>query len=465
MEEEDVLDTWFSAAIWPLEPLSFFNDTENFYRRYPTDLLITGFDILFFWVARMSMLGLKLTQQVPFKKVLITGLIRDNQGQKMSKSKGNILDPLHLIQGVSFDDLLSSRTISLMQPKMLESITRATKKEFPSGIESHGADALRLTFCALHNSGQDIRFDMNRLLGFRNYCNKIWNIARLLEHRLQTHQPVIGPRSIYDQWIRKHWSMTLTELHTHMNTYRFDLWTQALQDWSWGYFSDWYCEMAKVLIDRDPQEASTALHHLIAQFDEFLIAAHPVIPFITEELSQFTASVLKINRPCIALSTYPNPEEIIIDTTPVDMLCEMIAIVRNIRSMLQINPNEKLTVYLEPTIAIRSFLEAEQDMCLMLGKIAAIHYREPSGRTASKQSGTLGLIRVAIDHIEPEAERIRLQSRLLKLQQEHQKLLKKIEQPQYIDKAPANIQSADYAIMQHQLTEMEQYQKLLHELT
>lgn len=463
-EEEDVLDTWFSSAIWPLEPLGYFDDQENFQQRYPTDLLVTGFDILFFWVARMSMLGLKFTETVPFKKLLITGLIRDAQGQKMSKSKGNVLDPLHLIQGVSYDDLLKSRTTGLMQPKKLEQITRATKKEFPSGIEAHGADALRMTFCALHNSGQDIRFDMNRLVGFRNFCNKIWNATKLFEHRMIKYRPVIGPESVYDLWIQKHFSNMLTELHAHMQNCRYDLWTQSLQDWGWNYFCDWYCEMAKVLIDRTPDVESSALHHAITQLDEFLKAAHPVLPYITEELSLFTSSALGIQRECMALETYPMPQDITMDTSGVDALVELISAVRNIRSMLQMKPKQGLTIYLDANISYRTFLDHEKDMWQNLGKIDNIVYSEPSCRIASKHSKLLGMIRVDINHIDPDSERDRLSHRLGKLQNEHQKLLKKIQQPHYATKAPEDIQSADQLIKDQQQSEMQQYEKLIEEL-
>jgi len=460
-QEEDVLDTWFSAALWPLMTLGYYDNADNFHQRHPTDLLVTGFDILFFWVARMSMMSLELTQSVPFKDVLVTGLIRDAQGQKMSKSKGNVLDPIYLIEGVDLETLIASRTTGLMQPKMRDKIIHNTRKEFPQGIESHGADALRMVFCALHNTGQDIRFDRERLLGFRNFCNKVWNVARLIEHRLETIAPQKGPMGVYDIWLIQSFNVMITSFHDAMASYRFDLAAQTLQDWIWLTWCDWYCEISKVLMERDGPHA---LHNLITLFDQVLCAAHPMMPFITEELGKYTQNILHIERSCVALSAYPRAYQNTEDTSHVDCLIEIITAVRSIRSMLEMSPKTLLDIYLPAKMKHIDFIVQEKDMWSKIGKIAAIHFTEPTIRCASKILSDLTLMRVAIDSVDPIKERTRLHGRLVKLHKEHDKLVEKMAQQHYKDKAPESIQQADNELYQFQRSQIESYTHLLHAL-
>lgn len=444
-EEDDVLDTWFSSALWPLETLGFYEGSPEFTHRYPTDLLVTGFDILFFWVARMSMMGLHFAQEVPFKDVLITGLIRDAQGQKMSKSKGNILDPLHLINGVDHDTLVQSRTHGLMQSKLREQIKKQTEKDYPHGIEAHGADALRLTFCALHNSGQDVLFDADRLVGFRNFCNKLWNVGRLIEHRAHSASLEAGPWSIYDHWMHQHSNRALTDMHEFMRTYRFDRWVQVLQDWAWT-FTDWYCEIAKILLKR--QSTSGTLSHLNLHFDRLLQAAHPAIPFITEELGQLTARIQGITRPTLAQGPYPSRAETTTDTQVIDDLCTLITLVRNIKALLNIKPNQQVTVYLPPEHAESSFaafLGSEEDIWRELGKIEAIHFIEPTEPVASHYDARLGRFHVGLGSIDIAQERDRLAKQEQKWLKEYEKIKEKISQPHYRDKAPLAIKTTDQA--------------------
>ena len=297
-QDDDVLDTWFSSALWPFSTLGWPEKTPELETFYPTSVLVTGFDIIFFWVARMIMMGIEFTGQVPFREVYIHGLVRDADGQKMSKSKGNVLDPLDLIDGVDLETLVTQRTTGLMQPEMKSRIEKTTRNQFPDGIPAFGTDALRFTFASQATLGRDIRFDLQRIEGYRNFCTKLWNASRYvlmntakLTQTSQTSASSPDAYSLADRWIRSRFGQTLQRVESAVNEYRFDYMANELYQFAWESYCDWYIELTKpVLNGDDPQAITATTETLLTILEALLRAAHPVIPFITEEIWQLLRS-------------------------------------------------------------------------------------------------------------------------------------------------------------------------------
>ncbi len=352
-QDEDVLDTWFSSALWPFSTLGWPENTEDYHTYYPTSVLITGFDIIFFWVARMIMMGLKFTGKIPFKEVYFTGLIRDAEGQKMSKTKGNVLDPIDLIDGVDLENLIDKRTKGLMQPWMAEKIKKNTKKEFPEGIAAYGTDALRFTFCALASTGRDIRFDINRLEGYRNFCNKLWNAARYVF--MQVDKTVltasIKEKSPADNWILSRLQQTIFDTHKYLNQYRFDLASQTLYEFVWHEFCDWYLELSKPTLFSDEVSQDTKIatgQTLIHVLDSILKLLHPMMPFITEEIWQQLRDYLSHSKESIMLERFPEVDTQYIDPQieqNIEWLKKVIIGIRNARGEMNISPAKKISLY------------------------------------------------------------------------------------------------------------------------
>ena len=310
-QDEDVLDTWFSSALWPFSTLGWPQRTPELARFYPTAVLVTGFDIIFFWVARMIMLGLRFMGEVPFREVYVHGLIRDGEGQKMSKSKGNVLDPLDLIDGIGLEALVAKRTAGLMQPQLAPGIEKATRRQFPEGIAAYGTDALRFTFASLATLSRDIRFDVGRIEGYRNFCNKLWNATRFVMMSVAGHEADAGPESpsLADRWIRARAAAAVAATRAAFAGYRFDLASQALYEFTWYEFCDWYLELAKTVLQSaaaDPLAQRAARRTLIEVLELVLRALHPLMPFITEELWQRVAPLLyAAPGPTVMLQPYP----------------------------------------------------------------------------------------------------------------------------------------------------------------
>lgn len=341
-QDEDVLDTWFSSALWPFSTLGWPDDTTELRQFLPSSVLVTGFDIIFFWVARMVMMTTHFTGQVPFRDVFVTGLVRDAQGQKMSKSRGNVLDPLDLIDGIDLESLVQKRTSHLMDPRQAKKIEDATRKEFPQGIPAFGTDALRFTFASLATHGRDIKFDLQRCDGYRNFCNKLWNATRFVLMQAPSDQPAGAP-TMADRWIRQRLNHATRTLHEQFAQYRFDLVARTLYEFIWEDFCDWYVELAKPQMSR-PEQATTTRHTLLSVLEATLRLAHPIMPFITEELWHSVAPLLQLNGPSIARQPFPeanqadDPEAL----TAIDNLKVWVNSCRTLRSEMNISPAEKL---------------------------------------------------------------------------------------------------------------------------
>jgi valyl-tRNA synthetase len=349
-QDDDVLDTWFSSALWPFTTLGWPDQTDYLERFYPTSVLVTGFDIIFFWVARMIMMGLRFMDDVPFRTVYIHGLIRDAHGQKMSKSKGNVLDPLDLIDGIELEPLIAKRTTGLMQPEMAPAIEKATRREFPDGIPAYGTDALRFTFAALATTGRDIRFDLGRIEGNRNFCNKLWNAARFVLMQTEGEQVTHGePKSVIDRWILSRMHRMVSEVESQLGDYRLDLAAQALYEFTWNEYCDWYLEFAKAALQSaDTSARATTRHTLLTVLETTLRTLHPIMPFITEEIWQRVRPALGIEGESIMLQPFP-ATDLPDDEAEQDVawLKEVIQGVRRIRSELNLPPARMLDVWFQ----------------------------------------------------------------------------------------------------------------------
>lgn len=346
-QDTDVLETWFSSALWPFSTLGWPNAeamAERGFARYlPSSVLLTGFDIIFFWVARMVMMTDHFTAQVPFKHVYITGLVRDRDGQKMSKSKGNVLDPIDLIDGIALDDLVAKRTAGLMQPQMEAKIEKATRKEYPDGIPAFGADALRFTFASLATHGRDIKFDLQRCEGYKNFCNKLWNAARfaLMNCEDASFSGLPPPQSDAERWILARLDRMLAEVHTQFEAYRFDLASQAMYEFTWNEFCDWFLEFAKPAFSSEQAVlAQSTRHTLLHVLETLLRALHPLIPFVTEEIWQYVAPKLGRQAASISSQTYPQPSDADYRRAEADIewLKRIVSSLRQIRSELGLSP-------------------------------------------------------------------------------------------------------------------------------
>ncbi len=499
-QDEDVLDTWFSSALWPYSTLGWPEKTAELDKFYPTSVLVTGFDIIFFWVARMIMMGLKFMGDVPFREIYIHGLVRDSDGQKMSKSKGNVIDPLDVIDGIDLESLVSKRTSGLMQPQMAAKIEKSTRKHFPDGIPAYGTDALRFTFATMATQGRDIRFDISRIEGYRNFCNKIWNATRYVLMMCDAHgcasvaggttartqddyRDIIGrvesgteteveqrreqlpktpratePQSIdinsgdkkfglAERWINTKLSEVIAATHEGIRTYRFDLASQALYEFTWDQYCDWYLELSKTTLNSEHSseaEKRGTLFTLLNVLETLLRTLHPFMPFITEELWHRVAPLLEKNGESIMLESFPkqdDPERDKSAAEQIEWIKLFILGVRRIRAERDISPGKSLNVFVRNGTKKESqCLEESQSYIKSLAKIESItNAKGDMDDAVMALAGEMTLLVPLADIIDPEAETKRLNKTIENLEKEKFGLENKLANKSFVERAPENV--------------------------
>ncbi|MGW8311361.1 MAG: valine--tRNA ligase [Thiogranum sp.] len=474
-QDEDVLDTWFSSALWPFSTLGWPQHTERLKTFYPTSVLVTGFDIIFFWVARMIMMGLKFMGDVPFREVYIHGLVRDAHGNKMSKSKGNVLDPIDLIDGIDLEALVEKRTGSMMQPHLAEKIAKQTRKDFPDGIPSFGTDALRFTFAAMASTGRDINFDLNRIEGYRNFCNKLWNAARYVlmntegqdcgqpgfsggknhpgapSKALQAPSPSGAGEIVLsgaDRWILSLLGQAEQQVIDAFASYRLDIAAQTIYSFIWDEYCDWYLELSKpVLNDENASDAARrgTRHTLVRVLETILRLAHPIVPFITEEIWQRVAPLAGKQGATIMHQPYPGSAREEIDheaMAEIDWVKQFVLGIRKIRSGMNIDPRKALPVLLQNGSEMdQQRLEHNRHYVTALGRVESIEWLGDSEapESATALVGDMKLLIPMAGLIDKEAEQARLGKELDKKRTDLQRTEGKLNNASFVDKAPAAV--------------------------
>jgi len=463
-QDEDVLDTWFSSALWPFSTLGWPDRTAELGRFYPTNVLVTGFDIIFFWVARMIMFGLKFMDgAVPFRDVYVHGLIRDGEGQKMSKSKGNVIDPLDIVDGIGLEALVAKRTSGLMQPRLAPAIEKATRKQFPDGIAAHGTDALRFTFASLATHGRDLRFDLARVAGYRNFCNKLWNAARFVLMCVEQGSAPAAEGAVElstaDRWIRSRLGATIRAVDEAIAAYRFDFVATALYDFTWHEYCDWYLELAKpVLQGAGASEAQQrgARQTLLTVLEALLRALHPLMPFITEEIWQRIAPLEAAARrdaaaaappaPSIMLAPWPRPADFPADAaaeSELQWLMKVVLGVRQIRGEMDISPARRLPLLLQHASGVDRELAARHEALLVRlagidpPRLLADDAQAPPA--AAAMAGSLTLLVPMAGLIDPVAELARLDKSIRRTRAEIARAQAKLDNENFVRSAPAAV--------------------------
>ncbi len=460
-QDDDVLDTWFSSALWTFSTLGWPNEEEMMKKFHSTDVLVTGFDIIFFWVARMIMMTMHFIKdengkpQVPFKQVYVTGLIRDENGDKMSKSKGNVIDPLDMIDGIGLDELLEKRTGNMMQPKLAAKIAKLTKKEFPDGIEAHGTDALRFTLSALASTGRDVSWDMKRLDGYRNFCNKLWNASRYVLMNTEEHdcgktitdlQSSELEFSLADRWIQSQLQQTIKTVHESFANFRFDLASQALYEFTWNQFCDWYLELTKpVLFKGNEAQQRATRYTLVSTLEALLRLMHPIMPYITETIWQRVVPLTSFdkNGDSIMMQSFPQYDEALVDETAIDDLewvKQFIVAIRNIRGEMDISPAKPLPVLLKNVNEAdqRRLAENEQFLSALakLEHIKVLANDEEAPASSSAVVGNMSVLIPMAGLIDKDAELARLSKAIEKLEKDVQRTEGKLSNEKFVSKAP-----------------------------
>ena len=447
-QEDDVLDTWFSSSLWTFATMGWPEKNEKLNLFHPTTTLVTGFDIIFFWVARMIMMTKHFMKEVPFKEVYITGLIKDESGQKMSKSKGNILDPIDLIDGVSLEELLTKRTEGMMQPQLKEKIIKQTKKQFPEGIESYGTDALRYTFFSLASPGRDINFDIGRIKGYRNFCNKIWNAFRFIEMQVANHGYQTGESSedILSDWMGSKIFQTAENCKTHIKQYRFDLASAEIYELVWSNFCDWYIEFSKVAIQKsdDANQTNNLIGSLITNFYSILELLHPFMPFITEELSSKLADLAEVEKSSFIIeggfahARASNKET----EQQLDEIINIISAIRVIRAENQNIKNETFNLIISNDLSseMQSVISKNESVIAGIAKLDGIEFSDKIPAEAiEKTMDGYKLIIPLEGLIDPEEEMMRLQKELADVENDIKIISSKLANEQFISKAPTAV--------------------------
>ncbi|BBO54979.1 MULTISPECIES: valine--tRNA ligase [Cobetia] len=454
-QDEDVLDTWFSSALWTFGTLGWPADTEELKTFHSTDVLVTGFDIIFFWVARMIMFTLKFKGEVPFRKVYVHGLVRDSLGQKMSKSKGNVLDPIDLIDGIGIEELVEKRTGNMMQPKKAKAIAKATRNEFPEGIEPHGTDALRYTLLSLASTGRDVKFDMGRLDGYRNFCNKLWNAARYVLMNAEDQDCGVNGEavelSLADRWIIARLQQTEQQVTRALEEFRFDHASQALYEFIWNEYCDWYLELSKPVLwdDNASIEAKRGTRRtLVRALETILRLIHPMMPFISEEIWQRIAphAGKPVEGESIMSQAWPQAEADRIDEQAIrdiEWLKGIIIAIRNVRGELNLSPAKPLEVFLQNGAAgDAERLEANRLFLSKLARLESITFLAAGDEAPMSAIQRVGELEVLV----PMAGLIDKEAELKRIDKEHEKQQKvitglenKLGNEKFVGRAPADV--------------------------
>jgi valyl-tRNA synthetase len=465
-QDEDVLDTWFSSALWTFSTLGWPDETPELKTFHPTDVLVTGFDIIFFWVARMIMMTLHFMKhpdgspQVPFRTVYVHGLVRDAEGQKMSKSKGNVLDPLDIIDGIELDRLVEKRTSGLMQPQMAQKIEARTRKEFPQGIAAYGCDALRFTFASLASTGRDIKFDMGRVEGYRNFCNKLWNAARYVLMNTEGQDTGLGGECAYslpDLWIRSRLQKAIAATNEAiLPAYRFDLAAQRIYEFAWNEYCDWYLELAKISLQSGDEARQRGTRQTLVQVLETLLRlAHPIMPFITEEIWQRVAPLAGQPGDTLMRQAYPAADPRQVDEAAeqeMEWVMNVLLGIRRIRGEMNIAPGKPLPVLLQNgSEQDRAYLERNLEFIRKFGRVESLAWLAVEETAPESAMALVGEMKVLIPMkglIDKDAELARLDKEIQRLTKELPRLEGKLGDASFLEKAPPQVVAKEQARLQ-----------------
>ena len=449
LQDPDVLDTWFSSALWPFSTLGWPKKTKELQAFYPTNALVTGFDIIFFWVARMIMMGIKFTGDVPFKEVYIHGLVRDSKGNKMSKSKGNIIDPIDLIDGIGIESLVQKRGIGLLRPEDADRIEQETRREFPKGIPGYGTDALRFTFAIMATQGRDIRFDLGRINGYRNFCNKIWNAARFVFAAIESHQSKSSfhktVKGLPEEWICARFNDAIVKVRKGFKDYRFDRAAQALYEFVWDDYCDWYIEVAKVTLystDASQAEKDGVCDTLISLLDNFLRALHPFMPFITEEIWQKIPN--NSAEGSLMLQSYPveaDTQPVALEESNFEVLKEIILGIRRIRAEYDIEPKKTLPIFIKnATEKDKKLVCTHSKIIMQLARAGEPSFDNyPNNEVATSLAENMTICIPFEGLIDKAAESARLSKELAKAIDEADRTANKLKNKSFVEKAPKEV--------------------------
>lgn len=452
-QDEDVLDTWFSSGLWTFSTLGWPQQTDYLKTFHPTDVLVTGFDIIFFWVARMIMLSTHLTGQIPFKTVYVHGLVRDAQGQKMSKSKGNVLDPLDIVDGIDLESLVAKRTSGMMQPKLAEKIAKQTRAEFPDGIAAYGTDALRFTNLALASTGRDIKFDMGRVEGYRNFCNKLWNAANFVIENTDDKDTGVGGEAVelspVDRWIISALQRTEADVTRHLDAFRFDLAAQTLYEFIWDEYCAWYLELVKpVLWDENaPIERQRGTRRTLVRVLEVILRlAHPFMPFITEEIWQRIKAQAGVQGETLMLQPWPVANESRIDAAAegdIEWVKQLMLGVRQIRGEMKISMAKRIDIIVANASAedLRRLADFEPLLSKLakLESVRVLAAGEEAPMSATTLVGEMEVLVPMAGLIDKDAELARLDKEVARLEGEVKRVGGKLANEGFVAKAPADV--------------------------
>ena len=469
IQDQDVLDTWFSSSLWPFTTMGWPENTKELEKYYPTSVLVTGFDIIFFWVARMVMMGIKFLDKVPFKTIYIHGLVRDSEGKKMSKSVGNVIDPIDIIDGIELEALINKRISNLVQPKLKDKIVRKTKDEFPDGIDPYGADALRFCFCALASTGRDINFDLKRIEGYRNFCNKLWNASRYVfistKDCQYDNKVNFEKLTVYEKFMIGKLDQLVTEYKKHCTSYRFDLMANSLYSFIWNEYCDWYLEIAKIEIEQGNHYTKNVLIYVL---QIILKLCHPIIPYITEEIWKEMINLKYTNDLILMNAKFPSQQKIFKDdniNNEVLLLKKIINAIRKMRSDLNVHPKIKIDIYCRFEEGLYdNFINNNREIISSLIKSNELHINDGSYDISDCIAVTVDEIKLYIPIkkiIDIDVEKQRLEKNLANMKNNLKKIESKLDNKSFIEKAPSEIIQSNFNKQKYFKKEIDSLQDLI----